>query len=48
VPLPAPAPPASAREEIIVDEEDPMEMVPEQEAPEVHDVIMADKEPELP
>jgi hypothetical protein len=48
VPHPAPVPPAAAPKEIIVDEEDPVDMVPEQEAPEVHDVILADAEPELP
>jgi hypothetical protein len=32
----------------IVEEEAPMEMVPEQEAPEAHEVILADVEPELP
>jgi hypothetical protein len=31
---------------IIVEEEDPVEMVPEQEAPEAYEVIMADAEPE--
>jgi hypothetical protein len=33
---------------IVVEEEDPVEMIPEQEAPEVHDVILADAEPNLP
>jgi hypothetical protein len=32
---------------IAVNEEDPVEMVPKQEAPEVHEVILADAEPEL-
>jgi hypothetical protein len=36
---PTPTPPAAALEVIVVNEEDPMEMVPEQEAPEAHDVI---------
>jgi hypothetical protein len=31
---------------IIVEEENPKEMVPEQEAPEAHDVILADAQPE--
>jgi hypothetical protein len=48
VPPPAPAPPTAAPEVIAVNKEDPMEMVPEQEAPEVHEVILADVEPELP
>jgi hypothetical protein len=48
VPPPVPVPLAVAPEVIIVDEEEPMEMVPEQEAPEAHEVIMADAEPELP
>jgi hypothetical protein len=44
---PTPAPPAIAPKEI-VEEEAPMEMFPEQEAPEAHEVILADVEPELP
>jgi hypothetical protein len=44
--VPPPAP-ATAREEVIK-EEAPMEIVPEQEAPEAHEVILADAEPELP
>jgi hypothetical protein len=46
---PAPVPPAAAaaHEEIVM-EEDPVEMVPEQEAPVVHEVILAIVEPELP
>jgi hypothetical protein len=32
---------------IAVNEEDPMEMVPEQEAPKTHEVILVDAEPEL-
>jgi hypothetical protein len=47
VPPPAPAPPAATPEEIVVNEEDPMEIVPEQEELEVHDVVLADAEPEL-
>jgi hypothetical protein len=43
---PAPVPPAAAPEEIIK-EEAPVEMVPEQEALMVHEVILADAEPEL-
>jgi hypothetical protein len=37
---------ATAPEEI--DEEGPMEMIPEQEAPVLHEVILADAEPEMP
>jgi hypothetical protein len=44
---PAPAPPAAATEVVAVNEEDPMEMVPEQEASEAHEVVLADAEPEL-
>jgi hypothetical protein len=45
---PAPAPtPATVPEEIIK-EEAPVEMVPEQDAPMAHEVILADAEPELP
>jgi hypothetical protein len=43
---PAPAPHAAAPEEII-EEEDPVEMVPEQEAPVAHEVILAYAEPKL-
>jgi hypothetical protein len=46
-PPPAHAPPATTHEEIAVNEEDPMEMVPEQEEHEVHNVVLADSEPEL-
>jgi hypothetical protein len=49
-PSPTSAPalaPAVVPEEII-EEEAPMEMVPEQEAPMAHEVILADAEPELP
>jgi hypothetical protein len=41
-----PMPPATAPEEII--EEGLVEMVTEQEAPVVHEVIFADAEPEMP
>jgi hypothetical protein len=44
---PAPAPPAAMPERIIEDE-GPMEMIPEQEAPVLHEVILADAEPEMP
>jgi hypothetical protein len=44
---PAPVSPVVAPEEII-EEEAPMEMVPEQEALEAHEVILADAKPELP
>jgi hypothetical protein len=40
-----PAPPATVREVIAVKEEDPVDMVPEQEA---HEVILADVEPKPP
>jgi hypothetical protein len=39
---PIPVPPATAPEE-----KEPMEMVPEQEAPVMHEVILADAEPEM-
>jgi hypothetical protein len=48
VPPPAPAPPIATVLEEIVEEEDPVEMVPEQEAPVEHEVILANAEPELP
>jgi hypothetical protein len=48
VPPSTPVPPAATTEVITVNEEDPMEMVPEQEAPKMHGVILADVEPELP
>jgi hypothetical protein len=41
-----PVPPAAAPEEV-VKEEDPVEMVPKQEAPVAHEVILADAEPHL-
>jgi hypothetical protein len=44
---PAPAPPTAAPEEIIK-EEAPVEIVPEQEAPVAHEVILADAEPKPP
>jgi hypothetical protein len=43
----APVPPTAAPKEI-VEEETPMEIVLEQESPVVHEVILADAEPELP
>jgi hypothetical protein len=43
---PLPAPPAAAPEEI--DDKGPAEMIPEQEAPVPHEVILADAEPEMP
>jgi hypothetical protein len=43
---PPPAPPAAAPEEI--DDEDPVEMNPEQEAPVPHEVVLADAELEMP
>jgi hypothetical protein len=42
---PIPAPPTAAPEEI--DDEGPVEMVPEQEAPVAHEVILANAEPEM-
>jgi hypothetical protein len=45
---PATAPPAGVPEVITVNKEDPVEMVPEQEAHEVHEVILVDVEPVLP
>jgi hypothetical protein len=44
----APAPPAAVVPEEIVVEEDSVEMVPEQEAPVVHEEILADAKPEMP
>jgi hypothetical protein len=43
---PPPVPPVAALEEI--NDEGPVEMIPEQEAPMLHDVILADAEPEMP
>jgi hypothetical protein len=37
-------PPAATPEVIVVNKEDPVEMVPKQEAPEVHEVILVDAE----
>jgi hypothetical protein len=45
---PTPAPLAAVIPEEVIEEEDPMEMVPEQEAPVAHEVILADEEPEMP
>jgi hypothetical protein len=42
---PVPVPPAATPEEI--NDEGPVEMIPEQEAPVPHDVILADDEPEM-
>jgi hypothetical protein len=47
-PPPTPTPLAAAHKEITVNEEDPVEMVPEQEAPVPHEVTLAGAEPELP
>jgi hypothetical protein len=33
---------------VVIEEEDPVEIVPKQEAPEVHEVILVDAEPESP
>jgi hypothetical protein len=44
---PTPAPLASSAPKEIVVEEDPIEMVPEQEAHVVHEVILANAEPEM-
>jgi hypothetical protein len=44
---PIPAPTTTTPEEII-EEKDPIEMVPEQEAPMAHEVILADAKPEMP
>jgi hypothetical protein len=44
---PVPVPRATAPEEII-EEGGPMEMVPEQEAPVAHEVILVDAKPEMP
>jgi hypothetical protein len=43
---PPPMPPTAVPEEI--DDEGPMEMIPEQEAPVPHEVILVDAEPEIP
>jgi hypothetical protein len=47
-PPPAPVSSATAIPKEIIEEEDPVEMVLDQEAPVVHEVILADPEPELP
>jgi hypothetical protein len=47
MPPPAPAPSSVVVPKEIIVEEDPVEMVPKQEAPVVHEVILADPEPEL-
>jgi hypothetical protein len=47
MPPPTHAPHVAATPEEIVEEEDPVEMVPEQEAPMAHEVILADAKPEL-
>jgi hypothetical protein len=43
---PPPTPPAAAPEEI--DKEGLVEVIPEQEAPKPHEVVLADAEPEMP
>jgi hypothetical protein len=48
VPPPTPTPPTTAAPEEIIIEEDPVKMVPKQEAPVAHEVILVDVEPELP
>jgi hypothetical protein len=45
---PVPMPPAATREVIVIEEEDPVEMVPEQECLVAHEVILVDAEPEPP
>jgi hypothetical protein len=40
--------PPAARPKEVIAEEDPVEMVPMQEAPVAHEVILADAEPNLP
>jgi hypothetical protein len=44
---PIPAPPVAAPKEV-VEEEEPIEMVPEQDAPVAHEVILVDVEAEMP
>jgi hypothetical protein len=44
----APTPPVATAPEEVVEEEDPIDMVPEQEASVAHEVVLADAEPELP
>jgi hypothetical protein len=48
VPSPVPMPPVAALEEIVIEEEDPVEMSPEHEGHVAHEVDLADVEPELP
>jgi hypothetical protein len=48
VPPSAPAPPTATVPEEVIVEEDPIEMVPKQESPVAHDVILANAKPELP
>jgi hypothetical protein len=43
---PPPAPPTAAPEE--VDDEGPVDIIPEQEAPMAHEVILVDAKPEMP
>jgi hypothetical protein len=45
---PTPVPPAAATPMEIIVEEDPVEVVPKQEALVAHEVILANAEPELP
>jgi hypothetical protein len=40
-------PPAVAAPKEVIEGEDPMEVVPEQEAPVVHEVMLADAKPKL-
>jgi hypothetical protein len=47
-PPPTPAPPAAIAPRKITEEEDPVEVVPEQEAPVAHEVILANADPKLP
>jgi hypothetical protein len=45
---PTSVPPVATTPKEVVDEEDSVEMVPEQEAPVAHDVFLVDAEPKLP
>jgi hypothetical protein len=45
---PTPAPLVAATEVIAINEEKPTKMVPKQEAPKAHKVVLVDVEPELP
>jgi hypothetical protein len=47
-PPPALVPPAATAPEEIIEEEDPVEMVPEQEAHVAHVVILTNAEPQMP